>query len=180
LDIFPTVLKLAGASLPNDRIIDGKDFMPLLKQQVQYSPNEFMFHYCAKAIHAVRYRPRHGTTTWKAHFMTPKWTEGTQACFGFAVCGCYGNDVNTHDPPLLYDITNDPAEMNPIDPSDQQYKDVINHIASAVSQHQKEMKPVPSQLDISFWRPWLQSCCNYPYCKCSENVTTLSHFPSKE
>lgn len=178
LNIFPTVLKLAGASLPSDRIIDGQDLMPLLKQQVDYSPNEFMFHYCAKAIHAVRYRPRHGTTTWKAHFATPKWTQGTQSCFGSGVCGCYGNKVTIHDPPLLFDITTDPGEMNPIDPSNQQHKDIIQQIKVAVSKHQEYVKPVPSQLDVVLWRPWLQSCCNYPYCKCIENFTRLTHYPS--
>ena len=44
-DIFPTVLGLAGAPLPSDRVIDGKDMSPLLFGQTSHSQHQCLFHY---------------------------------------------------------------------------------------------------------------------------------------
>lgn len=171
-DIFPTMANIAGATIPDDRVIDGKDIMPLLTQQQQISPHEFMFHYCAKKIHAVRYRPRDGTTTWKAHFKTPKWIPGTQGCRG--MCHeCYEeSSLITHNPPLLFDITADPSESQPIESNSIEYKEVIYLINMVVIQHIKTVSIVPNQLDKNtlFDMAGLQPCCNYPFCSCTENI----------
>uniref|UniRef100_A0ABI7VX41 Steroid sulfatase n=1 Tax=Felis catus TaxID=9685 RepID=A0ABI7VX41_FELCA len=58
MDVFPTVATLAGAPLPEDRIIDGRDLMPLLQGKTQHSDHEFLFHYCNFYLNAVRWRPR--------------------------------------------------------------------------------------------------------------------------
>ncbi|XP_070112681.1 steryl-sulfatase isoform X2 [Equus przewalskii] len=58
MDIFPTVAKLAGSPLPEDRIIDGRDLMPLLQGKSQRSDHEFLFHYCNFYLNAVRWHPR--------------------------------------------------------------------------------------------------------------------------
>eukprot|EP00076_Gallus_gallus_P036853 XP_025002391.1 steryl-sulfatase isoform X6 [Gallus gallus] len=58
MDIFPTIVKLAGAQLPYDRIIDGHDLMPLLQGKVIRSKHEFLFHYCNAYLNAVRWHPR--------------------------------------------------------------------------------------------------------------------------
>ncbi|KXJ23535.1 steryl-sulfatase [Exaiptasia diaphana] len=178
LDVFPTIAHIAGAPIPNDRIIDGKDLMPLLTQQQKVSPHEFMFHYCAKEIHAVRYRPRDGKTTWKAHFKTPKWIDGTQVCYG--LCLCYEGFSVDQNPPLLYDITTDPTESHPLDPNDKVYKKVLQSINKAVDDHTRSIDEVPNQLDNNNW--WrggfsgVQPCCNPPFCSCSEDGKT-KHYP---
>jgi len=42
IDLLPTLAKLTGAKVPNDRIIDGKDIWPLMSaQQGAKSPHEF-------------------------------------------------------------------------------------------------------------------------------------------
>uniref|UniRef100_A0A8C3W166 Steroid sulfatase n=1 Tax=Catagonus wagneri TaxID=51154 RepID=A0A8C3W166_9CETA len=58
MDLFPTVANLAGAPLPEDRVIDGRDLMPLLLGQSQRSDHEFLFHYCNFYLNAVRWHPR--------------------------------------------------------------------------------------------------------------------------
>uniref|UniRef100_G1L3W3 Steroid sulfatase n=1 Tax=Ailuropoda melanoleuca TaxID=9646 RepID=G1L3W3_AILME len=58
MDIFPTVANLVGSPLPEDRIIDGRDLMPLLQGKTQLSDHEFLFHYCNFYLNAVRWRPR--------------------------------------------------------------------------------------------------------------------------
>ncbi|KAG8430108.1 hypothetical protein GDO86_018472, partial [Hymenochirus boettgeri] len=58
MDIFPTVVKLADASVPQDRIIDGHDLMPLMQGERVISEHEFLFHYCNAYLNAVRWNPR--------------------------------------------------------------------------------------------------------------------------
>jgi arylsulfatase A len=56
IDLLPTVAHLAGAKLPSDRIIDGRNLWPLLAGDSQESPREY-FHYFrgARAGSGVHY-----------------------------------------------------------------------------------------------------------------------------
>lgn len=40
------------------RIIDGRNLLPLLQQEVKHSEHEFMFHYCGSYLHAVRWHQK--------------------------------------------------------------------------------------------------------------------------
>ena len=180
MDLLPTLAKLAGGDLPWDRIVDGKVLLPLLTNQTQQLSHEFIFHYCANQVHAVRYHSKNSGTFWKAHFMTPKWTEGTQSCIGQGiVCRCHGDHDNVHDPPLLYDITNDPAENTAIAADRPQYQEVMKHIYSALKTHTESIESVPNQLELSkgLFRPHLQLCCNFHFCSCKETDRELEHYP---
>ena len=59
-DLFPTCLQLAGIPLPRDRIIDGKDIMPVLEGHAP-SPHDTLFFYDTRTLVAVRHRH------WKYH-----------------------------------------------------------------------------------------------------------------
>ncbi len=54
-DLFPTCLNIAGAELPLDRIIDGKDILPVLKGETP-SPHDTFYYYDTRTIVAVRYQ----------------------------------------------------------------------------------------------------------------------------
>jgi uncharacterized sulfatase len=54
-DLFVTCLQLAGVPLPQDRIIDGKDILPLLKREAS-SPHDRFFYYDVRTPTAVRYQ----------------------------------------------------------------------------------------------------------------------------
>ncbi|XP_015419454.1 PREDICTED: steryl-sulfatase, partial [Myotis davidii] len=87
MDIFPTVAKLAGSQLPEDRIIDGRDLMPLLQGETQRSDHEFLFHYCNFYLNAVRWHPPNSSSVWKAFLFTPNFApEGANGCFPTHVC----------------------------------------------------------------------------------------------
>ena len=62
MDIFPTVADIIGAPLPQDRVMDGRNILPLLGGAEVTSPHDFLFHYCDEYVHAVRYRPNEGET----------------------------------------------------------------------------------------------------------------------
>eukprot|EP00058_Branchiostoma_floridae_P020949 XP_002606439.1 hypothetical protein BRAFLDRAFT_67691 [Branchiostoma floridae] len=177
MDIFPTVADIIGAPLPQDRVIDGRNILPLLGGAAVTSPHDFLFHYCGEYVHAVRYRPREGNVTWKAHFVSYNWDPGTTGCYTTYVCHCAGPGVTYNDPPLLYDVTNDPAEDRPINvASDPRYAAVIDVIKKAVEEQQKSLTKVEKQFGLSnvIPRPWLQECCNFPFCDCQENVDLSS------
>jgi len=55
-DIFPTILKLAGIPLPDDRVIDGKDLMSLMTGTSKSSPHNYLPYHWGKKILAIRDR----------------------------------------------------------------------------------------------------------------------------
>ena len=55
MDILPTLAKLAGAKVPTDRIIDGKNISPLMDgEKGAASPHEAFFYYRLEQLRAVR------------------------------------------------------------------------------------------------------------------------------
>jgi arylsulfatase A-like enzyme len=66
IDVLPTVAALAGAALPTDRIIDGKDIRPLLeKPETAATPHEVLYFYWLTELHALR------AGKWKLHLAHP-------------------------------------------------------------------------------------------------------------
>lgn len=179
LDLLPTVAKLVGGDVPKDRVIDGKDLLPLLTNQTQHTSHEFIFHYCGNQIHAVRYHAKETEIVWKVHLMTPNWGEGTDYCIDIGLCLCHGHHVTVHKNPLLFDITNNPGENSPISDDRPEYKEVMKHIDPAIKKHKETIDSVPNQLEAhkNHFHPSLQMCCNFPFCSCRENDRELEHYP---
>ncbi len=62
MDLLPTFVRLAGAEVPRDRIIDGRDIWPLMSAQPgATTPHEAYFYYWGKHLQAVR------SGKWKLH-----------------------------------------------------------------------------------------------------------------
>ncbi len=121
LDIFPTVLAQAGAALPNDRVMDGVDLAPLLFQRGR-SPRDTHFYYRGDRLYAAR------KGSFKAHFITQPG---------------YGDDgPTTRQPPLLFNLDEDPAESHDVASS---HPDVVHEISAIVEEHKKGVVPVKSQ-----------------------------------
>ncbi|MGB2820428.1 MAG: sulfatase, partial [Phycisphaerae bacterium] len=78
MDLLPTFARLAGAKLPDDRIIDGEDLWPLLSGAPGAAGREAFYFYCYTHLQAVRCgkwklvlpRPaRPGWTGWSARMI---------------------------------------------------------------------------------------------------------------
>ncbi len=123
MDIFTTSLKLAGAELPEDRIIDGVDLRPVLFGNGS-SPRETMFYYRGARLMAVRKGP------WKAHYVTKS--------------SYTRKPAEEHDPPLLYHLEHDPSEKYDVS---EHNPAVLAEIQEEVKRHQAALKAPPSQLE---------------------------------
>jgi len=123
LDLLPTCLSLAGAELPQDRILDGVSMVPMLVGKGQ-SQRTIMFFYRGTRLMAVRKGP------WKMHLITQ---------------AGYGDGPTKHEPPLLFHLEHDPSEQYDMA---KDHPDVIADILREIERHRATVKPVPSQLDI--------------------------------
>ncbi|NXO36764.1 STS sulfatase, partial [Locustella ochotensis] len=170
MDIFPTVVKLADAQLPSDRIIDGHDLLPLLQGKVTRSKHEFLFHYCNAYLNAVRWHPGNSESVWKVFFFTPNFSpEDSNGCHDSHVCFCHGGFVTRHDPPLLFDLSRDPEEKVPLTPeTESRFYKILRVVHEAVDNHTRSLHAVPNQLswDNLLWKPWLQLCCSSLFQSC--------------
>jgi arylsulfatase A-like enzyme len=124
MDIFTTSLKLAGVEAPSHRIIDGKDLAPVLLGTGPCQ-RELLFYYRGTRLMAVRKGP------WKAHFVMQGGLTRD------------ADPVVVHDPPVLYQLEHDPAEMH--DVADE-HPDVIAAIRREADRHRALLKPVKSHL----------------------------------
>ncbi|XP_045712111.1 arylsulfatase L isoform X1 [Phyllostomus hastatus] len=171
MDVFPTVVRLGGGEVPRDRVIDGRDLLPLLLGTAPHSEHEFLLHYCETFLHAARWHQRDRGAVWKVHYVTPIFhPEGAGACYGTLACPCSGQGVARHDPPLLFDLSRDPSEAHALTPdTEPAFHQVLERVAWAVEDHRRTLSPVALQLDgyRNRWSAWLQPCCGpFPLCWC--------------
>jgi len=102
LDIVPTFLALAGVPLPTDRQFDGVDLSSVLFDGAA-SVRDHLFHaeYINGNLTAMRFQQ------YKAYFKT------------YSVPSCNGTGPTPqheiiHNPPLVFDLSQDPAEAKPL------------------------------------------------------------------
>lgn len=124
IDLFPTVLSLAGVPVPTDHVLDGKDITPLLTSDAP-SPHEALFALRGERLATVR------AGKWKLHLVLPgpanektwrpdePWVD-PRAPNGVTLLAPYeqahpsqfpGSRAGTAPKPLmLFDLDADPAE----------------------------------------------------------------------
>ena len=122
MDIYTTVLTLAGAKVPTDRVVDGLDLSPALFGTGP-SPRKNMFYYRGAKLYAARKGP------YKMHFITkPAYGKGKE---------------EYHDPPLLYNLEHDPSEKYDIS---KDHPEMIIEIRKEVALHLARLKLGEDQL----------------------------------
>ena len=122
LDVLPTFARLAGADVPRDRIIDGKDIFPLMSGQAgAVSPHEAFYFYCFTHLQAVR------SGKWKlvlprpAH---PKW------------CGWSARMIDAVPSTQLYDLDADIEEKRDVATG---HPDVVERLMKWVEQAREDL-----------------------------------------
>jgi arylsulfatase A-like enzyme len=117
MDLFTTLLTLAGAPIPADRPIDGVDLGPLLLETGTVA-NDTVYYYRGVDLYALRKGP------YKAHFIT--------------FDGYSDLPPQRRDPPLLYHLGHDPAERFDI-AADQ--PDIVAELTALARRHFASVKP---------------------------------------
>ncbi|XP_071511895.1 arylsulfatase-like [Diadema antillarum] len=177
MDLYATLAELAGGKVPDDRIMDSQSALSVLTNGSD-SPRSVLFHYCNDRLMAVT------LGDFKAHFFTkpmPTPQGFADACFeewtpkgGHHHTGlsCDPPFSKAHDPPLLYNIGVDPAELAPL-PA-RKYAKVLEEIAKIVTEHQRSLVKGEPQFvrDLS---KTLTPCCNPPYCMCNYKRNRYLH-----
>jgi arylsulfatase A len=122
MDLYPTILKLAGAEVPSDRVLDGFDLRPVLFGTGP-GPRDTMFYYRGTQLYAVR------KGRYKAHFVTRS--------------GYRNDPAVPHDPPVLYDLGQDPSEEYDVA---KDHPEVIDEIKKEGEWHRRMLTPVEDHL----------------------------------
>ncbi len=124
LDLFPTFVGLADGNIPQDRILDGVDIMPLLTKKDSVA-KDTVFYYKGRELYAIR------KGAWKAHYKT--------------VTRPYGPDrlFEDHDPPLLFNVEVDPSEKYN---RAGEHPEIIEKIDAIKKDHEANLEIVPTRI----------------------------------
>ncbi|KAJ0044261.1 hypothetical protein NL108_004035 [Boleophthalmus pectinirostris] len=118
MDIFSTVLALAGVTPPSDRRYDGLDATDILLNG-ELTGHEFLFHPNSGAAGQYGDLQTARCGKYKAFFITG----AAEACGGST------GSEELHDPPLIFDLEADEAEERPLDPQTPEYREVADRMA---------------------------------------------------
>ncbi len=153
MDLFVTVLKAAGIEPPRDRVLDGRDIMPLLTSDAR-SPHEVVFGMAGPRLDTVR------DERWKLHVLMPHdWKMGKpgerwidpRGPDGVTILAPYEQYQPTDHPGLrtgdapsamaLFDLQNDPGEQHNVA---DQHPDIVARLKALYDRMNKEVPPPPA------------------------------------
>jgi arylsulfatase A len=126
MDLLPTFCRLAGVEVPRDRTLDGVDLSDLLLGRTTKGPRDAVYYWREEKLYAVRSGP------WKLHFIT-------EGCHGI------GPKRQKHDPPILYNLEQDPSEKYEVG---EQHADVVARLTALAARHEKGVEKPENQLNL--------------------------------
>ncbi|XP_041265071.1 arylsulfatase G isoform X1 [Onychostruthus taczanowskii] len=157
LDIFPTLVALAGAALPPNRHFDGLDVSPVLfgwsdvGHKVLLHPNSGAAGKVGE-IEALR------LAQYKAFYTTG----GAMACDGST------GPAQRHHPPLIFNLDRDIQEQEPLDVASREYQAVLPAINRAYDQALQDIAADNVSVADYSQDPAAIPCCNVQHvgCRC--------------
>ncbi|UCD30525.1 MAG: sulfatase [Planctomycetota bacterium] len=152
VDLYTTALNAAGIDEPKDRIIDGKNIMPLLTSKAQ-TPHEAIFSYAGDRLRTVR------SGKWKLHLKSPgpkkekvwksddKWAD-RRAPDGVRIIAPFEQAHPSQYPGVmtgdvfakigLFDLEGDPAEQHDLA---EQNPDIVEKLKAMAEKFMESTKP---------------------------------------
>ncbi len=153
MDFLPTLAKLAGAAVPNDRVIDGRDVTALWHGEPKAADADRTFYYYQHThLQAVR------SGKWKLHLprpaeppWAPRWASHVAPA-----------DVIEIKRPLLFDLRNDIAERTNVAPAHPEVVAKLLTLATharndigdydRAGKHARFFDPQPPRPDAEKWK----------------------------
>ncbi|XP_035889346.1 arylsulfatase G isoform X2 [Phyllostomus discolor] len=166
LDIFPTVLALAGARLPQGRHFDGLDASEVLfgrsktGHRVLFHPNSGAAGEYG-ALQTVRLE-RH-----KAFFITG----GAKACDGSV------GPEQHHEPPLIFNLEDDGAEAVPLETGSAEYQSVLPRVREVLADVLHDVADDHISKADYTQDPSATPCCNPHHVACRCGTASPTHVP---
>ncbi|KAM7067945.1 arylsulfatase G isoform 1-T3 [Molossus nigricans] len=157
LDIFPTVVALAGASLPRGRHFDGLDASDVLFGGSQ-TGHRALFHPNSGAAGEYGALQTVRLQRYKAFYVTG----GAEACDGSVGPERY------HEPPLIFNLEDDVAEAAPLGTGSAEYQRVLPEVRGALTDVLRDIaEDSVSSADYT-QDPSVTPCCDphHTACRC--------------
>ncbi|NWX68607.1 ARSG Arylsulfatase, partial [Alca torda] len=155
LDVFPTLVALAGAALPPNRRFDGVDVSPVLfgwsdvGHKVLLHPNSGAAGKDGE-IEALR------LAQYKAFYTTG----GAMACDGSI------GPAEHHQPPLIFNLDRDIQEQEPLDVASREYQAVLPAVSRAYAQALEDIATDNVSVADYSKDPAATPCCNAQHVAC--------------
>jgi arylsulfatase len=122
VDLFPTLARIGGAAIPQDRMIDGVDQLDFLLGQKEKSNREGFVYFIKTELRAAKWRD------WKMHFV---WEVEPNA------------GANKLETPYLFNIVQDPKEESDVNSTQGWVRGPIRKMVDAFQRSLAEKPPVP-------------------------------------
>ena len=172
IDLFPTIMSITGAK-PGPAFIDGVDMSPILFDSKPSNRESYVYFPAiydpSIGYHAIRWKQ------YKAHYYT---SGGIGLCPNtYPDIVCRGNySRRSHDPPLLYNLHQDPGEIYNLDTT--RYADVMANIDATRNNFESTFEYSESQVErgtnANFMPCASPGCSPFPSCcKTSSQESTL-------
>ncbi len=122
VDLFPTLARVAGASVPTDRVIDGVGQLDFLKGAGDMSAREGFVYYIKSEMRAAKWRD------WKMHFV---WEVEPNA------------GANHLETPYLFNLVQDPKEESDVNSTQGWVRGPIRRMILAFQESLKKHPAIP-------------------------------------
>ncbi|XP_008047432.1 arylsulfatase G [Carlito syrichta] len=155
LDIFPTVVSLAQASLPRGRHFDGMDASEVLFGRSQ-SGHRMLFHPNSGAAGEFGALQTVRLGSYKAFYVTG----GAKACDGSTGREQY------HEPPLIFSLEGDAAEGEPLDRGAAEYQAVLPQVRKALADVLQDIASDNTSRADYAQDPSVTPCCSPDHVAC--------------